>query len=109
MGALACLHQREGLEVALFGGRFKHGGVPFGGELPFPHRRVRPGALWRLAAGGHYRAVVCPTAGRGAPAACWAGARRAGGPLILLASPWAPPPTAAHAPSRVPPRPLFRA
>ena len=30
VGALACLHERESLEVALFGGRFKHGGLPFG-------------------------------------------------------------------------------
>jgi len=108
VGALACLHEREGLEVALFGGRFKHGGVPYGGELPFPHRRVRPGGLWRLAAGGRYRAVVCPTAGRLAPASCWAGARRAGVPLILWTSLWAHPRTATHALSYVALRRLYR-
>src|SRR5436190_22915930 len=108
MGALARLHEREGIEVALFGGRFKHGGEPFEGEPPFPSRRVRPRELWGLAAGGAYRAVVCPTAGRLAPAACWAGARRAGVPLILWTSLWAHPRTPAHAASYLALRRLYR-
>ena len=60
VGALARLHEREGIELALFGGRSKHGGPGLSGELPFPHRHVRPRELLALAAGGDYRAVVLP-------------------------------------------------
>jgi glycosyltransferase involved in cell wall biosynthesis len=108
LGALARLHEREGIEVALFGGRFKHGGEPFEGEPPFPSRRLRPRELWGLAGSGAYRAVVCPTAGRLAPAACWAGARRAGVPLILWTSLWAHPRTPVHAVSYLALRRLYR-
>jgi glycosyltransferase involved in cell wall biosynthesis len=96
VGALARLHERERIELALFGGGSKHGGADFGGELPLPHRHVRPEQLHALAASGRYRAVVCPTGGRLAPLATWSGARRAGVPLILWASLWAHPRTAAH-------------
>ena len=108
IGALARLHEREDVEVALFGGRFKHGGEPSEGEPPFPSRRVRPRELWGLAGSGAYRAVVCPTAGRLAPAACWAGARRAGVPLILWTSLWAHPRTPAHTASYIALRRLYR-
>jgi glycosyltransferase involved in cell wall biosynthesis len=108
VGALARLHEREQIELALFGGRLQHGGAAFSGELPFPHRRVRPRELASLAASGHYRAVVCPTGGRVAPLATWAGARRGGVPLILWASLWAHPRSAAHALSYLPLRRLYR-
>jgi glycosyltransferase involved in cell wall biosynthesis len=108
VGAFARLHERENIEVALFGGRSRHGGAAFEGDLPFPHRRVRPRELWALAASGSYRAVCAPTGGRLAPAAAWAGARRAGVPLILWASLWAHPRTAAHAFSYLPLRRLYR-
>jgi glycosyltransferase involved in cell wall biosynthesis len=108
VGAFARLHEREDIEVALFGGRSTHGGAAFGGELPFPHRRVRPRELWALAASGRYRAICTPTAGRLAPAAGWGGARRAGVPLILWASLWAHPRTAAHAFSYLALRRLYR-
>ncbi len=107
VGALAALHERETIELALFGGRSKHGGEVFEGQMPFPHRHVRPSALARLAASGSYRAVVCPTGGRLAPLATWAGARRARVPLILWASLWAHPRSAAHALSYVPLRRLY--
>ena len=61
-----------------------------------------------LAASGDYRAVVCPTGGRVAPLATWAGARRARVPLILWASLWAHPRSAAHALSYLPLRRLYR-
>lgn len=102
VGALARLHEREQIELALFGGRLKHGGGEFSGELPFPHRRVRPYELASLSASGRYRAVVCPTGGRLAPLATWVGARRGGVPLILWASLWAHPRSAAHALSYLP-------
>jgi glycosyltransferase involved in cell wall biosynthesis len=108
VGAFARLHSRENIEVALFGGRSKHGGGAAEGELPFPHRHLRQGQLAELAANGRYRAVVCPTGGRLAPLACWAGARRGGVPLILWASLWAHPRSAAHALSYLPLRILYR-
>ncbi len=97
VGAFQCLHERENVEFALFGGRLKHGGGSTADDLPFPHRHVRGHELYGLAASGRYRAVVCPTGGRVAPLASWAGARRARVPLILWASLWAHPRSAAHA------------
>jgi len=108
VGALARLHEREHIELALFGGRSMHGGSEFAGQLPFPHRHVRPRELQALAASGRYRAVVCPTGGRVALLATWAGARRGGVPLILWASLWAHPRSAAHALSYLPLRRLYR-
>jgi glycosyltransferase involved in cell wall biosynthesis len=108
VGALARLHEREEIELALFGGRYKHGGAGFAEEMPFPHRHVRPRELFALAAGGDYRAVVCPSAGRVAPLATWAGARRGHAPLILWTSLWAHPRSAAHALSYLPLRRLYR-
>jgi glycosyltransferase involved in cell wall biosynthesis len=108
VGALAALHEREQIELALFGGRSIHGGADFAGELPFPHLHVKPHQLFALAASGRYRAVVCPTGGRLAPLASWAGARRARVPLILWASLWAHPRTAAHALSYLPLMRLYR-
>ena len=97
VGALARLHELEGIELALFCGRYQHGGPDHDGELPFPHRRVRPRELYSLACSGRYRAVVCPTGGRLAPLATWAGTRRARVPLIVWASLWAHPRSVAHA------------
>jgi glycosyltransferase involved in cell wall biosynthesis len=91
------LHEREGIEVALFGGRLAHGGGGSAGALPFPHRHVDQAEVYRLAAGGRHRAVVCSTGGRIALPAAWAGARRAKVPLILWSSLWAHPRSAAHA------------
>jgi glycosyltransferase involved in cell wall biosynthesis len=64
--------------------------------------------LAALAASGDYRAVVCPTGGRLAPVASWAGARRARVPLILWASLWAHPRSAAHTLTYLPLRRLYR-
>jgi glycosyltransferase involved in cell wall biosynthesis len=108
VGAFARLHEREGIELALFGGRSRHGGASHSGELPFPSRQVRPRELAALAMSGDYRAVVCPTGGRLAPLASWLGARRGGLPLILWASLWAHPRSAAHALSYLPLRRLYR-
>jgi glycosyltransferase involved in cell wall biosynthesis len=108
VGAFARLHERENVEFALFGGRSRHGGARVEGELPFPHRRISQRELASLAASGSYRAVVCPTGGRLAPLASWAGARRAGAPLILWASLWAHPISVAHAFSYLPLRRLYR-
>jgi glycosyltransferase involved in cell wall biosynthesis len=97
VGAFARLHEREDVEFALFGGRSQHGGAAGGGELPFPHRRVRQREVAALAASGRYRAVVCAAGGRLALPGAWAGARRVRVPLILWSALWAHPRTAAHA------------
>lgn len=108
VAAFECLQEHEDVEFALFGGRLKHGGGPTAHELPFRHRHVREHELYALAAGGRYRAVVCPTGGRMAVLATWAGARRARVPLILWASLWAHPRSAPHALSYLALRRLYR-
>lgn len=108
VAAFERLHDQEDVEFALFGGRLKHGGGPTAQQLPFPHRHVREHELYALAASGRYRAVVCPTGGRLAVLATWAGARRAHVPLILWASLWAHPRSAAHALSYLALRRLYR-
>ncbi len=96
-GALARLHEAEGIEVATFGGPSLHGGPEGPGEPAFPHRRISPAQTWTLARSGAYRGVICSTGGRLALLGGWAGARRARVPLILWASLWAHPRSAAHA------------
>jgi glycosyltransferase involved in cell wall biosynthesis len=108
VGAFERLHDLENVEFALFGGQLKHGGGGSPQHLPFPHREVRPHELHGLAASGRYRAVVCPTNGRIAVLATWAGARRGNVPLILWASLWAHPRSAPHALSYVALRRLYR-
>ena len=100
VGAFAALHAREDIELALFGGRAKHGPPAltqtWPAALPFPHRRVREQDTGRLAASGRYRAVICSSGGRVALPLTWAGARRARVPLILWASLWAHPRSPVH-------------
>jgi glycosyltransferase involved in cell wall biosynthesis len=108
VAALQRLHEQEQIEVATFGGRSLHGGAAFTGDLPFPHRRAGPAQLARMAAAGGYRAVVCPTGGRAALLATWTGARAGRAPLILWASLWAHPRSAAHVLSYLPLRRLYR-
>ncbi len=121
------LHESEGVEFALFGGRLKHGGGGSADELPFPHSHPgehtlkgvshygaypkghkQASELYALASSGRYRAVVCSTGGRVALPATWAGARRARVPLILWASLWAHPRSLAHAFSYLALRRLYR-
>jgi glycosyltransferase involved in cell wall biosynthesis len=106
-GALRELHQREGIEVALFGGSVRHGGPGQPPDLPFPAAATGSRELLTLPSASRHRAVVCSTAGRAELLAAWAGARRAGLPLILWASLWAHPRTAAHALSYLPLRRLY--
>ena len=108
VGAFAALHELEGIEVALFGGRSKHGAAPQTGELAFPHRHVAQRSVARLAASGRYRAVVCSAGGRIALPGAWAGARLAGKPLILWSALWAHPISPAHAFSFLALRRLYR-
>jgi glycosyltransferase involved in cell wall biosynthesis len=108
LGALARLHEREGIELALFGGAQRHGGPELSGTRSFPVRQASPTQLARLAASGRYRAVVCSTGGRASLLATWAGARAGRVPLILWASLWAHPRSLAHALSYLPLRRLYR-
>jgi glycosyltransferase involved in cell wall biosynthesis len=108
VGAFERLHESEHVELALFGGRLKHGGGGSVAELPVPHSRPREHELYALAASGRYRAVVCSTGGRVAPLATWAGARRARVPLILWSSLWAHPRSVPHAFSYLALRRLYR-
>jgi glycosyltransferase involved in cell wall biosynthesis len=95
-GAFAELHDRAGIELALFGGRSHHAtaGVDPAG---IPHRHVSQREAGRLAASGRYRAVVCGTAGRVALPAAYAGARAARVPFVLWTALWAQPRSPAHA------------
>ena len=98
-GAFAALHEREGIELALFGGRSHH--ATAGLDDPgVPHRRVGERDVHALAASGRYRAVVCGTAGRVALPAAWLGARRAGVPFVLWSALWAELGTPAHVAAR---------
>jgi glycosyltransferase involved in cell wall biosynthesis len=96
-GAFAALHERERIELALFGGRHAHGGE---GTLPsLPHRAVSQREVATLAASGAYRAVIAGTGGRLALPAAWRGARRARVPFLFWAAFWAHPRNVAHAAS----------
>jgi glycosyltransferase involved in cell wall biosynthesis len=98
-GAFRELHAREGIELALFGGRSHH--ATAGVEDPgVPFRRVGQRAVHALAASGRYRAVVAGTAGRTALPAAWLGARRARVPFLLWSALWAQLRTPAHLAAR---------
>ncbi len=105
------LHEREGVEFALFGGRTRHAGVEPGADaakLPFPHRRVDQRDIRALAASSDFRAVVCGTTGRVALPGAYAGARRAGVPFVLWASLWAQPRSLAGIAGALPLRRIYR-
>jgi glycosyltransferase involved in cell wall biosynthesis len=89
VGAFAALHERVGIELALFGGRSTHAtaGVADPGV---PHRHVSQRGVYALAASGRYDAVIAGTAGRIALPAAYAGARRARRPFVLWTALWAP-------------------
>jgi glycosyltransferase involved in cell wall biosynthesis len=99
--AFAALDAREGVELALFGGRHRHGSAD-DAVTTTSQREVHA-----LAASGRFRAVICGTGGRIALPAAYAGARRAGVPFVLWASLWAHPRSLAHAASYLPTRHLY--
>src|SRR3954470_5953739 len=107
VGGFAALHEREGVEVALFGGRALHA-LAGERELPFPHRHVTQRDVRRLAATGDYRAVVASTGGRVALPGAYRGARAAGLPFVLWPSLWAHPRSLAGAAGYVPLRRIYR-
>ncbi len=107
----AALHERVGIEVALFGGRTHHATAGWEEDLaalPFPARHLSERAVHALAASGRHRAVIAGIGGRVALPAAWRGARRARVPFVLWASLWAHPVSAAHALSYLPLRAIYR-
>ena len=108
VGAFAALHEREDVVFALIGGDLRHGGRKGVHDAPFPVIRPSQRQVLRLAASGHYRAVVAGLSGRVALPAAWIGARRARIPFVLWATIWAHPRTPAHALSYLPLRHLYR-
>jgi glycosyltransferase involved in cell wall biosynthesis len=95
-GAFALLHERAGIELALFGGRHLHGAPPAPPPPGLPHRNVSQREVGALVASGAYRAVIAGTGGRVALPAAWRAARRRGLPFVFWAALWRTPRTAAH-------------
>ena len=94
VGAFAALHEREGIELALFGGRSLHAG-PGGADPGVPYRAVAERDVRALAASGDYRAVIAGTVGRRALPGADRGARQASVPFLLWTALWAHPRTPA--------------
>src|SRR3954470_20313457 len=99
--AFSALDEREGVELALCGGRDRHG------AQSETTTTTSQRGVYGLAASGRFRAVVCGTGGRVALPAAYAGARRAKVPFVLWASLWAHPRSLAHAASYLPTRHLY--
>jgi glycosyltransferase involved in cell wall biosynthesis len=95
-GAFAKLHERAGIELALYGGRHEHGAASAPPAAALPHRFVSQREVGALVASGRYRAVIVGTGGRVALPGAWRAARRAGVPFIFWAALWRTPRTAAH-------------
>jgi glycosyltransferase involved in cell wall biosynthesis len=94
-GAFRALHAREGVELALFGGRSHHATEGLS-DPGVPYRAIEQREAYTLAASGAYRAVIAGTAGRTALPAAWRGARRGKVPFLLWSALWAHPRTPAH-------------
>jgi glycosyltransferase involved in cell wall biosynthesis len=107
VGAFRALHERAGIELALFGGRSHHATAAVA-DPGVPARKVGQADVLALAGSGAYRAVVCGTAGRLALPAAWTGARRAGVPFVLWSALWAHPRSAAHVAGALLLRTLYR-
>lgn len=95
--AFRALAELVPLELALYGGRSRHGSAT--GDVPpdLKVRHVTQREVGALAASGSYGAVIAGTGGRVALPAAWRGARRAGTPFVFWAALWRHPRTPAHA------------
>jgi glycosyltransferase involved in cell wall biosynthesis len=94
--AIAELHDRVGIDLALFGGPDAHGAPGGAGPPGVPARVVSQRAIGRLVARGEHRAVIVGTGGRLALPLAWTAARRAGIPFVFWAALWRTPRTPAH-------------
>jgi glycosyltransferase involved in cell wall biosynthesis len=95
-GAFARLHERVGIELALFGGRHQHGAPPDAPPAAVPHRFVSQREIGALVRSGDYRAVIAGTGGRVALPSAWRAAQRCELPFVFWAALWRTPRTAAH-------------
>jgi glycosyltransferase involved in cell wall biosynthesis len=95
-GAFERLHERVGIELALYGGPHHHGAPATAAPAAVPHRRVSQREVGALVANGDYRAVVVGTGGRLALPLAWRAARSRGLPFVFWAALWRTPQTAAH-------------
>ena len=95
-GAYAALHERVGIELALFGGPHQHGAPPGPPPAGVPARAVRQREIGRLVAEGDWSAVVAGTGGRVALPLAWRAARRRRIPFVFWAALWRTPRVAAH-------------
>jgi glycosyltransferase involved in cell wall biosynthesis len=95
-GAFERLHDRVGIELALFGGRHSHAAPPAAPPAAVPHRLVDQREIGALVRSGAYRAVVAGTGGRVALPLAWRASRQAGVPFVFWAALWRTPRTAAH-------------
>jgi glycosyltransferase involved in cell wall biosynthesis len=96
VGAFELLHERVGIELALYGGRHQHGAPPGAPPAAVPHRLVAQHEIGGLVRSGAYRAIVAGTGGRVALPAAWRASRRSGVPFVFWAALWRTPRTAAH-------------
>lgn len=92
---LRALHEAEGIELALYGGRLHHA-TPGVADPGIPHRRIAQRGAFALAAGGRHRAVIATSAGRVALPAAFLGARRAHVPFLYWTGIWHQVATPAH-------------
>ncbi len=95
-GAFALLHERVGIELALFGGPHQHGAPAQAPPEGVPHRLVREREIAALVRSGAYRVVIAGTGGRVALPSAWRAAQRCGVPFVFWAALWRTPRTAAH-------------
>ena len=95
-GAFERLHERVGIELALFGGPHQHGAPPEGPPAAVPHRFVAQREIGALVRSGGYRAVIAGTGGRVALPGAWRASQRAGVPFVFWAALWRTPRTVAH-------------
>ncbi len=95
MASLHALHERVGLEVAIYDGRQHH--ATAGVDDPgVPFVRVSQRGVHALAARGDHSAVIATSAGRIALPAAFTGARRAGVPFLYWTGIWHQVATPAH-------------
>jgi glycosyltransferase involved in cell wall biosynthesis len=95
-GAFERLHERCGIELALFGGTHQHGAPPQAPPTSIPHRLTTQRDIAALVSSGAYRAVVAGTGGRVALPSAWRAAQRARVPFVFWAALWRTPRCAAH-------------
>ena len=95
VGAFQALHRAQEIELAIYGGRLHHA-VAGVADPGVPFSEVRQREAYALATSGAHRGVIATSAGRVAPLAAYAGARRAGIPFLWWTGIWAQVRTPAH-------------